>query len=149
MDSKPPELDKTGSPPEQEQIRSILDLVHSLTEKNASAASEIWRDRGWVVDYNDIDALSASRLTEKGEIQHPDYPLAQIRIFRKKDGGRVESKYDITKENGNLVINRYDSIQTPEEEQEKLEWKGKVRTMTHAEVGAALKKLLDKVHKNP
>ena len=141
MDSKPPELDKIGPPPEQEQLRNIMDLAHSLTE-GVKEITEVWRDKGWLLEEGDIDVISVSRLTEDGEKQYPDYPLAMIRIFRKKPEGRTEQKYHVSKDNGKLRIDRYDSVRTPEEEQEKYEWKKKLGTLTHGQADEALNKIM-------
>ena len=141
MDSIPPELDKVGPPPEQEQLRSIMDLAHTLTE-GVEEITEVWRDKGWSVKEGDIDAISVSRLTEVGEKQNPDYPLAMIRIFRKKPEGRVEQKYYVAKNDGKLRIDRHDSVQTPEEDQEKDEWKKNLDTLTHEQADEALNKIM-------
>lgn len=141
MDSKQ-EYDQVGPPPEQEQLRNIVDIVHTLTKEGGSREA-VWIDKGWSVNDGNVDAVSVSRLTEEGEKQHPDYPLVMVSVFKKRTEGRVQQKYDVTKDNGNLRIDRYDSVRTPEEEKEKEEWKQKLDTMTSQEADEALRKLIE------
>lgn len=140
MDSNQ-ELDKVGSPPEQEQLQNIVGVVRNLTREGGSRG-EVWLTKGWSVNDGNIDAVSVDLLTEDGARQNPDYPVAMLRVFEKRPEGRVEMKYDVKKDNGKLRIDRYESVQTPEEEREEMEWKQKLETLTSQEADEALRKLM-------
>lgn len=135
------ELDKVGPPAEQEQLQNIVEIVRNLTREGGSR-TEVWLTRGWSVRDGNVDAVSVDLLTEEGARQHPDYPVAMLRVFEKRPEGRVGMKYDVKKENGKLRIDRYESVQTPEEEQKRLELKQKLDTLTAQEADDALRKLM-------
>lgn len=140
MDSNQ-ELDNVGPPAEQEQLQNIVEIVRNLTREGGSRG-DVWLTRGWPVKDGNVDAVSVDLLTEEGSRQHPDYPVAMLRVFEKRSEGRVEMKYDVKKENDKLKIDRYESVQTQEEEQEKMEWKQKLDSLTSQEADDALRKLM-------
>lgn len=151
MDAGQNELDKIGPPPEQEQLTNIVTLVDTLTQQGASIASEVWKDKGYSgLSIGDITAMSVSRITTQGEQQHPDFPVVVIRVFKKKAEGRAETDYTVSRENGNLRIDKHDTVRTEEDEQEHRQWKEKYKQegFSPAKAMEAIEEIKSKYEKN-
>lgn len=140
------EPDKVGFQPEQGQLQNIVEIVSNLTREGGSRG-DVWLTKGWLVHDGNVDAVSVELLTEAGARQYPDYPVAMLRVFEKRNEGRVEMKYDIKKEGDKLRADRYESVQTLEEEQERTDWKRKLDTLTSQEADEALRKLMTGLEK--
>lgn len=154
MDHNTPESspDRVGAVSEQQQIKSILHLIDALSAGGITV-SGVWGDKGYSIpgfgDY--ITAISVSRLTKQGEIQEPSFPLAILRIYRRNEDGRIQTDYEISRNEGKLRIGRYERITTPEEEEsnqeENLRFKEKAGSMTNVQALEALNNITKRLEK--
>ena len=145
MDTEP----KDSSPdrvlpfPEQQQIRSILNLVNVLSASGTTMAG-FWKNKTYpVADFGDsITAISVSSLSKQGQREMPSAALAILRIFRRNEDEKIQTDYYISGGKRTLRIDRHERIVTREEEernrQESLRLQEDLETMTGEQVEAMI-----------
>lgn len=114
---------KLAPPPEQKQLKDIVNLAAALSAGGTSISSVLKCQSYPATDLGDgITFFSVTSLTDIGQKAELNLHIADIKIFRENEDGIIRTEYNVSKQDNNkLRIDRFESVATEREWEKSME----------------------------